>query len=412
MVRSFVLGVYGMILLLILLDLGRDLVGNPAFLPFYAPLTTLLGVLQAILLLMAAESVYLEPSITPRMFLKELAKHRNHLAIFVVFVALAAGAAAYNALASPYAATSATDFAGNVVLSVTLDPRLIALVFILLFIFLVYPTALLILGASKLANERVRNSIFALSAGWSVVTVLYVLVATMLWVYKFDAMGLMYLGNAVIFFVIIRNFRLSVALAGFVQPKEVRRGETMEPPHGTTTLTSSLAGKKVLYEVDPSVPYETMLGQTLEELAWAEHAIFVFTPKGSPLHRALMGGTGVKFFLTTPTVSRVTVSDETGEALIPQSDAAIFLDAADKALASRRGNVAFVFDNLSDLLLLIGLEKTYKFLKQFLELLHEPRATAFMLMIRGAGESHEANLLRGIFPSHFVEDAAGARLVK
>jgi hypothetical protein len=177
-------------------------------------------------------------------------------------------------------------------------------------------------------------------------------------------------------------------------------------------MAESIVGKKVLYEVVPTIPYEVTLRKTLEDLAREGHAVYVYTPRSSPLHNALKGTTGVKFFLTTSDVSYMKVGEDANESLIPRSDTAILMDAANKTLGSSKGNVVFVFDSVSELLLMNGIEKTYKFLKQFLELLHMPRATGIFLFIGGAHQAKEANLLRGIFPNHFVEDAKGPRLTK
>jgi hypothetical protein len=177
-------------------------------------------------------------------------------------------------------------------------------------------------------------------------------------------------------------------------------------------MPGSVAGKKMLYEVDPTIPYEATIRKTLEELTAMGNAVYVFTPKSSPLHKALTGTTGMKFFLTTSGVSNVKMAEGDSEVLVPQSDTPILLNVANKTLTSRQGDVVFVFDNISELILMNGVEKTYKFLKQFLELLQEPRATGIFLFIGGAQQAKEVNLLRGIFPNHFVEDAQGARLTK
>jgi hypothetical protein len=177
-------------------------------------------------------------------------------------------------------------------------------------------------------------------------------------------------------------------------------------------LTESIVGKKMLYEVDPTISYEVTLRKNLEELARKGHAVFVFTPGSSPLHNALKGTTGVKLFLKTSEASYMKVREGTDEVLVPLNDAAILLDVAGKTLASNHGDVVFVFDSVSELIQMNGIEKTYKFLKQFLELLHESRATGIFLFVGGAHQAKEVNLLRGIFPNHFVEDARGPRLTK
>jgi hypothetical protein len=414
MVRSAVLGVYGLIVILMLIDLVRDTVGTSAYIMYYAPLSTLLGVMQAILLLAAAQGIYLSPSLTIRRYLGEVQKHRGHFAVLLLFVVMAVAATVYEVLGAPYSSGIATDFAGNSVAAMMVDVRLPALVYGLLFVFLVYPAALLLAGAAKVEDQKLRRSIFGVVGGWSAVSVLYVISATSIWLYGFDFAGVMYLANAVIFYVALRNFRRSAAFAGVTLPlRGAPSGTgTVQPARTLTALTQSLEGKKVLYEVDPAVPYETTLGQTLEELAWADHAVFVITPKGSPLRGALSGGTGLKFFLTAGDVSYMKVVEDTPDVLIPESDTAIFLEVIDKTLASRKGKAVLVLDSISGLLVLIGIERTYKFLKHVVELTSDERVTALFIFLKRAHESRDENLLRALFATHFLEDADGARLVR
>ncbi|MDG7007212.1 MAG: hypothetical protein JRN06_03075 [Nitrososphaerota archaeon] len=411
-VRSFVLGVYVLITFMMLLDLYRVTLGTVGFIPAFAGVSIGLGLLQCVLLLAAAQVVYLSPTATYRDFGSVLAKRRGHAALLVAFIALAAFAEIYAAFVSPVSSGLVTDFAGNKVPSMRVGADLIPLVIGLFSFFLVYPTALMLLGSSKVKESRLRSSIVGLALGWATVSAIYVFAEVYAWDLKVDATGLMYLANAVIFYVVIRNFRRSASLAGFVEHGVPVPTRGTAPNESMSPLTGALAGKKLLYEVDPSLSYDRSLRQTLEELAWAGHAVFVFTPKSSPLHNTLSGGTGLKFFLSSLGISYVKVSEKTGEVLIPQSDTAVILDVADKTLGSRGGKVVFVFDSVTDMLLSAGLEKTYKFLKQFLELLHEPRSTGFFVFIKVAHGDREVNLLRGIFPNIYLEDKEGSRIIK
>jgi hypothetical protein len=413
MVRSLVLGIYVLIFLLMLLDFARVTVMTEGSIPAYSALSIILGLLQGILLLAAAQGIYFSSDSTYRSFPKELGKHKGHAALFGVFAALAVVVVLFSTLVQPLAAGTITDFAGNTVPSMSVPPGFIALVVVLFAFFLAYPTALMLIGASRVGDRRLRGSIQGLGLGWAAVSAVYVVTETYVWTGGLDATGIMYAVNAVIFFAVIRNFRLSASISGFVQGKP----QTLTPPPsqtgaGLSPLSESVAGKKVLYEVDPSVSYEATLRKTLEEFAWGGSAVFVFTPKASPLHDSLSGGTGIKFFLTTPGVSYMKVSKDTSEVLIPQGDTAIFLDVADKTLASRQEKSVFVFDSVSELLLLTGIEKTYKFLKQFLELINKEGTTAFFIFIKGAHDKKDENLLKGLFPNHFLVDAEGGRLVK
>ena len=421
-VRTFVLSVYALITLMIVLDLLRTTVFTLADVPAYFDVTTGLGLLQAVLLLAAAQGTYLGAGSTYATFLGELAKRRRHALLFGAFVALVAVALFFAAFGQPPSARTATDFAGNLVPSPSTPSNIVLLVFGLFGFFLAYPTGLMLYVASKIGDERLRRALFGLGAGWAAVSAIYVASATYLWTSGLDTMALMYLANALIFYLVIRNFRQAASLSGFVQREaaplraspQAEGGAGADEGGGVEVpgLALSLAGKKVLYEVDPTVPYEVTLRKTLEDLAWAGNAVFVITPRASPLHGALAQATGVKFFLTTSGVSYMKVADDSREVLIPQNATAIILDIADKTMQSRKGGVAIVFDSVSEMLLMTGIEKTYKFLKQFLEILHEPRSTGLFLFIGKAHLPKDVNLLRGIFPNHFVEDAEGARLVK
>ena len=364
------------------------------------------------LLVAGAQGIYFNPGVTYKTYFGELRKRPGHAGLFGVFVALTVVVALFSSVIQPATATMVVDFAGRQVPSISVTGSMVALVVGLLAFFLAYPTAIMMVGARRVEEPRLRRSLFGLGLGWAAVTSLYVVAEVYVWTLGVDATGLMYLANSVIFYAVIRNFRMSATLAGFVETAPVaQQAQATAPGSGRMSpLTDSLVGKKVLYEVDPTVPYEGTLRKTLEELAWAGNPVFVYTPKASPLHDALSGATGVKFFLTTSGVSYMKIADDTSEVLVPQSDTAIFLDVADKTMASRHGGIVFVFDSVSELLLMTGVEKTYKFLKQFLELLHEPRATAFFIFIGKAHESKETNLLRGIFPTHLVEDSEGPRL--
>lgn len=412
-VRSLVLGIYFLITLQMLVELLRATVFTVGDIAYSFPLTTSLGLAQAVLLLAAAQGIYFSPGTTFGTFFSELANRKRHAALFGLFLALAGFAVLYATFVQPVATSVVTDFAGNAVPSSFVPEDLIAIVIGLYAFFLAYPTTLMVYAASRVAEPKLRQSVLGLGVGWGSVSGLYVAAETYKWIAGVDYTALMYAANAFIFYAVIRNFRRSASLAGFVETAPGAGPTAAEVrEEGIPRVTSSLAGKKILYEVDPSVAYESSLRRTLEEMAWAGSAVFVITPSASPLHGALRGATGVKFFLTTSGVSYMKVSDQTSEVMIPQSDTAIFLDIVDKTLHSRQGSLVFVFDSVSELLLMAGLEKAYKFLKEFLELLHEPRSTGVFIFIAKAHQAREVNLLRGLFPSQYVEDASGGRLTK
>lgn len=409
-----VLGIYFLITLLMLLDLVRVTAMPLSDIPAYFAISVPLGLMQAVFLLAAAQGIYFSSRTTYGSFLGELAKRRGHAVLFGAFVALVVVAVVFGNFIHPVASKMIVDFAGNRVPSTSVDPGLLALTFGLFGFFLVYPTSLMAYASSRVAEKRLRGSLLGLSVAWGVVSGVYVVTEAYMWAFGVDATGLMYLFNAVLFYAVIRNFRRSASIGGFVEKaRHFPRTQARPVRDGSMSdQTALLAGKKVLYQVDPDLPYEVNMRRTLEELDSAGHSVYVFTSRSSPLHEALAGAAGAKFFLTTSGVSYMKVADETKEVLLPQSDTAIFLDVADKTIRSKKEKLVFVFDSVTDLLLINGMEETYKFLKQFLELLHEPRSTAFFLLIAKAHEAKDVNLLRGIFSSHFIEDGQGPRVAK
>lgn len=413
-VRSVLLGIYLLTTVLLLLDFARVTVLPLADIPSYFAASMVLGLMQSVLLLAAAQGIYFGPKTTYGAFLGDLAKHRGHAFLFGAFVALVTFVAVFANFLAPVAERVISDFAGNPVPSTAFDPGLLALIFGLFGFFLAYPTALMVFTSLKVRERQLRGALLGLGVAWAAVSEIYVITEALMWTFGVDVTGFMYLANALVFYAVIRNFRRSFSVAGLVEvppppPLQLSGGAS---GGAMSSLSATIAGKKVLYEVDPEATYEESLRKSLVELASSGNAVYLFTPRSSPLHGALTGAQWVKFFLTTSGVSYMKEGEGTNEILVPQSDAAVFLDIADRALKAVEGGVVMVFDSVTELLLMSGTEKTYKFLKQFLEILHESRSTGIFLFVTKAHTTRDVNLLRGIFPTQVAEDASGPRLVK
>ena len=72
-----------------------------------------------------------------------------------------------------------------------------------------------------------------------------------------------------------------------------------------------------------------------------------------------------------------------------------------------------MFDNLSELVLLRGIDNSYKFLKRAIEVLGEPTTlSSLFLLISGAQETRTLNLMRGLFSRHLVFNRSGLRITR
>ncbi len=219
-------------------------------------------------------------------------------------------------------------------------------------------------------------------------------------------------------------FRRASLLAGFFEsrkeePDLVENGLSNSPlPQSKSSVEGQFskklglkegefAGRKFLLEVDSSTSYEKIVNDFANELLTKDYSVFVFTARGSPIYNALRTSQA-RFYLLSSTVSYTTVSNVPTEVLVPQNDPAVLLDALQKTLETDPiSPIGLVFDNISDFILTLRLETTYKFLKKMLEAVDSDRVTAIFLMTSGAHEVKETSLIKSLFANQLKFGARG-----
>jgi hypothetical protein len=167
-----------------------------------------------------------------------------------------------------------------------------------------------------------------------------------------------------------------------------------------------------LLEFDPASNYEkTIRDFAVEALASSEQVV-IFTRKSSTMHSSLHEYKNTKFFCLTQQ-SSVPKELSDNEVLLPSGDTSLMLGVLDKTLKAYP-NVAInvVFDNLSDLVLSIGFEKTYRFIRYALEILAAPRSTVIFLLNRTAHDPKVASSLRSLFSNQAFFGEEGMQAVK
>jgi len=197
------------------------------------------------------------------------------------------------------------------------------------------------------------------------------------------------------------------------------RMKTADPvkPTGTFAKTlglkyKELVGRKLLLEFDPASAYEKTIQDFANDSLTNAKPIIVFTRRGSALHSSLRELKAVKFFCLTQQVSGPREFSE-NEMLLPLTDTSLMLDVFDKtSKAHPEGEINIVFDSLSDLVLSIGFEKTYYFVRYATELLAHSRITALFLLNQTAHDPKVASSLRGLFSNHVSMGKDGIQAVK
>ena len=199
----------------------------------------------------------------------------------------------------------------------------------------------------------------------------------------------------------------------FVYP--VAPTERTQPNAFSKTLRldhQQMVGRKILFEFEPASQYETTIKDfATEALANAELTI-IFTRRGSAMHSYLREHKAVKFFCLTQQVSVPTEFSE-NEMLLPANDTSLMLDVFDKTLkAHPESNINVVFDSLSDLVLSIDFERTYRFMRYAIEMLASTRTTVLFLLNQTAHDSKVESSLRGLFSNQIFFGKGGIQIVK
>jgi hypothetical protein len=173
-----------------------------------------------------------------------------------------------------------------------------------------------------------------------------------------------------------------------------------------------MVGRRILLEFDSASHYEKAIQDfATEALANLEPTV-IFTRRGSTIYSSLREQKAVKFFCLTQQVS-VPKEFSENEMLLPSNDTSLMLDVFDKTLkAHPQGVVNVVFDSLSDIVLSVGFEKTYRFMRYAVEMLASPRNTILFLLNQNAHDSRVTSSLRGLFSDQISFGKEGIQTIK
>jgi len=173
-----------------------------------------------------------------------------------------------------------------------------------------------------------------------------------------------------------------------------------------------LLGRKLLLEFDPTSNYEKVVDSLAKENIANVEPIFVFTSSTSPIHTHLAKQPTIKFFLTSISTSTPKSTSE-NDVLLPAKNVPLILDALSKVLETYKdANVCFVFDILSELLISIGRERTFIFLRHALDMLSSEKITGLFLLNTSAHQTEVVSRIRGLFQNLLTYDKDGLKVVK
>ncbi len=419
LIRDFLALVYGVIVVLMVVDLTRVLTGNQALLSVYPLFSFGLGFVEAILLLTAAVGAYLRPNgSTYRLLFKDLLSHVGHLLMLGLFIAGTVAAEVYLALLKPYTTVAATDFSGGTVEAVAYSNTFSIGIGVLFLLFLAYPVALLIIGALRVQNPQMRRAQFGLAVGWAGSSAIYLVSSLSLFNYALDVTAIAYVILSVFFGLIARNFRRAATFAGFVAPVAI---EIPESRQGWALRTRTRDGEPVLFEegelslveVDTSVRYEESLDELVKDFRAEKRAVFVISAKGSRLHAYFSGVPGIRLYTMTESTRYIAPSTtRTDEVNIPLFDSSVLLEVLDRTLSTPGEQTAIIFDSVSDMMIYSGFQPCYKFLREAGAIISGKKAVGIFIVFVGAHDDKDVTAIRSIFPSQLKVGPEGFQVVR
>lgn len=173
-----------------------------------------------------------------------------------------------------------------------------------------------------------------------------------------------------------------------------------------------LRGSIILFEYDNDSAFEEAVDKFFAEGMSNAELCALFTTKSSKLYRAIKGRRPIKIVAASSLISSPDELPD-GEMQIPDKElglvAAIVSDFLDN---SKTSGASFVFDSITDLIRGERWEQIYAGIRQLIDLLTVPNATAIFLANVNTMDSRFLGALRGSFSVHLRMDSHGLRVVK
>lgn len=173
-----------------------------------------------------------------------------------------------------------------------------------------------------------------------------------------------------------------------------------------------IRGSIILLEYETSSDYEGVVDKFLAEGISNAELCVLFTTKSSKLYRAIKGKRMIKIIAAS---SLISVPDELpdGEMQIPDKElglvAAVLSDFIDN---SKNSGASFVFDSITELIRGERWEQVYSGIKQLIDLLSVPNATALFLANVNTVDPRFLGALHGAFALQLRLDNNGLNAIK
>ncbi len=205
----------------------------------------------------------------------------------------------------------------------------------------------------------------------------------------------------IIFFLLIQRRKKKA------RPRAGKKIDSLDAQLGM--IHRQMAGKKILLEIDPTSDYNLALSGFVSETQKNHELLFIVTNKNSDLHSSFSEASNVRFLLLTSKTHNPQQINEK-ETLLPTDDLSVLLDACTRIQGvDAKKTTNLLFDNLSDVILRCGFEKTYNFIRLLLEAISSPKTTAVFIFNPTAHEQEIVSSTRGLFHKQLAYSRNGSQ---
>ncbi len=288
--------------------------------------------------------------------------------------------------------------------------------YVLEMMFVIYPAFLLIRRGRKIRSPIASKALPTLAVAWTGVGFVLLLFNGALRMINIEIVDIGNLISASLFVSTIYYFRRTSLLESLFEAPILESVPKVPSQPFSMRLNmnhDNIANKKILFEIDSSARYEAYVKNFVEEALGHSELTIVFTRRGSPVYSVVRILETVRLFLLTPQISYPKHGSRETEMLLPSNDNSIVLSALDKALkASPDSPVSVIFDNLSDMIISQGMEKTYSFLNYALEILSRLNVNAMFLINPESHETKIVSTVRGLFEFHIIQAKENVKVAK
>jgi hypothetical protein len=414
--RNFLVLVHVFFLGVVILEFLRNYYSSPSFVSIYTIGATTFILSDVVLLTLMAASFYYRPSASgggsP---LRGLMKRKLHASIFVAFMTFIALVEGYLLVYQPFSSELITNIAGVTLYDTVFSTTYVGLLFVVLVLFILYPSVQLILSRRRTSDRGVRRALLILPICWSAIGLEFLIFNGYLLIIGIDASSLGYLIGAAVFLVTARIFRQATTFATlFATTAAVPSASPVSRFSSRLGITETFAeGKLMLLETSSATNFEEAISDFVQEMASGGSNSFVFTSRGSPVFNAVSKQPGVRVYVFSSSISYPKETEKLDEILVPSGDPPILLDVLSKIVSINPGaKLTVVYDSLSDLVLSLGIQECYKFVRQANAILNQPNVTTLFLLTQGAHDEQTVSLLKSLFPNHLLLDQKGLRITR